>query len=617
MAKAPPDGASPRRNAEGERKAPRPNWRGFRSRLLLTHLGVALAVLAVVVIALDLAVRDRLFRQLLVELEHEAALVAEAVAGEPADMEAMDAFADRMGAALESRVTVVEPDGLLSGDSEVPLSELPAVESHAERPEVIEALSDGSAHAIRWSTTVRTRMVYVAQRAGGGRVVRVARSTDQVDAAVRRARYAVMGIGLAAAFLSAVFATAVSGILAQPVRAITGAARDMAGGNLARRIHLSRSDDLGELANALNDLAASFARAIAEVTEERNRLAGVLAGMIEGVLVVDATGRVALMNPSLREILGIQSDVSGSTVLEAVRSPDLHAAVSAVLAGEAPLARVLTLPGSGMRSEESARTIEARFSILRGEGDDTRIAGLVAVFHDITDLKRLEQVRKDFVANASHELKTPVAAILGASETLATGAANDPVAGPRFLEVIGRHATRLAALVDDLLDLSRLEARAGEAMTEVRPGDALARAAAAFRESAAAKRIDLRIEPLGDLPSVRGDPALMDRALTNLVQNAVRYTPAGGSVVLRAVQADGAMRFEVEDTGIGIPPQALPRIFERFYRVDPARSRELGGTGLGLAIVKHAVEAMGGAVAVRSVPDHGSTFSFTLPTWPA
>lgn len=602
----------------------RPHWRGFRGRLLLTHFAVALTVLAGVEIALDLAIREHLSRQLHVELAHEAALVAEAIAGTDGDIVAMDALADRMGTALDSRVTVVEADGSLSGDSDVPVAELPLVENHAQRPEVLEAVGGGSGSSTRWSTTVRKRMLYVARRADGGRVVRVARSTEQVDAAARSARYAVLVTGLVAAILSAILAATVSGALARPIRAVTRVAREMASGDLRRRILLRRGDELGELAEALNDLAASFARTIEEVTEERNRLAGVLAGMIEGVLVVDATGRVVLMNPSLREILGIQHDVSGSTVLEAVRSPDLHAAVSEVLAGGAPLSRVLTLPGSGVRSEDTdrnsdsggrARTIEARFSILRGEESDTRIAGLVAVFHDITDLKRLEQVRKDFVANASHELKTPVAAILGASETLALGAASDPVAGPRFLEVIGRHAARLAALVDDLLDLSRLEARAGEAMTEVRPADALARAAGAFRESAAAKRIDLRVEPAEDCPGVRGDPALMDRALTNLVQNAVRYTPAGGSVLLRAAQSDGAVRLEVVDTGIGIPPQALARIFERFYRVDPARSRELGGTGLGLAIVKHAVEAMGGTVAVRSVPDHGSTFSFTLPIW--
>jgi len=593
---------------------PRPRWRGFRGRLLLTHLAVALAVLAGVEIALDRAVRDRITNQLLDEMSREAALVVEAVSATPPDLPTMDALADRMGAALVSRVTIIEPGGRVSGESGVPLAELAAVENHGSRPEVLEATANGTGRAIRWSTTVRRRMLYVAKFSPDGRVVRVARSMEQVDSATSAARRAVLGFGLAAALFSAVLATTVSGALARPIRAVTEAARAMASGDLSRRITMRRSDELGDLADALNDLAASFARTIDEVTEERNRLAAVLAGMVEGVLVVDASGRVVLMNPSLREILDIQSDASGRTVLEAVRSPDLHEAVSAVLGGGAPLARVLTLPGSSARPD-GARTIEARFSVLRGERAEQRIAGLVAVFHDITDLKRLEQVRKDFVANASHELKTPVAAILGASETLIDGAANDPVAGPRFLDVIGRHAARLAALVDDLLDLSRLEARAGEAMSEVHPADALSRAAAAFKESAAAKRIELRIVPVKEGPGVRGDTALMDRALTNLVQNAVRYTPAGGTVILRAVRQDGAVRFEVEDTGIGIPPQALARIFERFYRVDPARSRELGGTGLGLAIVKHAVEAMGGTVAVRSVPDHGSTFSFTLQIW--
>ena len=282
-----------------------------------------------------------------------------------------------------------------------------------------------------------------------------------------------------------------------------------------------------------------------------------------------------------------------------------------MLGGKEPVGRMLTVHGP------PERTMEVRFSILRGgEAGTSAISGLIAVFHDITELKRLEQVRRDFVANASHELKTPVAAILGASETLVDGAADDPDAAPRFLDAIRRNATRLAALIEDLLDLSRMEAK-GQMMAPraVRAGEALARAAAAFKESADLKRIRIECVPADGVPAARGEPALLDRALLNLVQNAVRYTPEGGRVVLRAVPGDEHVRFEVEDTGIGIPPQALARIFERFYRVDPARSRALGGTGLGLAIVKHAVESMGGTVSVRSTPGHGSTFAFTLPIW--
>lgn len=415
-------------------------------------------------------------------------------------------------------------------------------------------------------------------------------------------------VAAAAAALTTVF---VSNAFARPVEDLTSMARTMASGNLEQRADLRRKDELGDLGRALENLGVSLARTIREVTSERNRIAGVLAGMVEGVLVVDSTGHIVLVNPSLREILGIPADVAGNTVLEAVRSADLHEAIDGVLGGKEPVGRMLTVHGP------PERTMEVRFSILRGgEAGSAAITGLVAVFHDVTELKRLEQVRRDFVANASHELKTPVAAILGASETLVAGAANDADAGPRFLDSIRRNASRLAALIEDLLDLSRMEARAGVlAPRAVRAGDALARAAAAFKDPAETKRIRIECVPADGVPAARGEPALLDRALHNLVQNAVRYTPEGGRVVLRARPDGDLIRFEVEDTGIGIPPQALPRIFERFYRVDPARSRALGGTGLGLAIVKHAVESMGGTVSVRSTPGHGSTFAFTLPIW--
>ncbi len=423
-----------------------------------------------------------------------------------------------------------------------------------------------------------------------------------------------LSAALVALVASAILSFAVSAALAQPLVELAQTARAMAQGELARRSDARSIDERGEVARALNDIAANFERAMREVSAERNRLAAVLAGMVEGVLVVDRTGRIVLANPSLREILGATADLTGHTVLEAIRSADLHDAVAGALRGDRPAPTSITASGT------PARTLEVRFSLLRESApphDAGSIAGLVAVFHDVTELKRLEQVRRDFVANASHELKTPIAAIVGASDTLAMGAADDAAARRSFLDVIARHASRLAALVQDLLDLSRIEAR--DAAEELKPlpvAAALARSVEPYREAASAKRLSIEVAAVAEGISVLADPTLLDRALANLVQNAVQYTPEGGRIAVRAVDAEGAVRFEIADTGIGIPAAALPRIFERFYRVDPARSRELGGTGLGLSIVKHAAEAMGGRVSVDSAPGRGSTFALTLRAAP-
>ncbi len=578
----------------------------IRARLVLTHLALVIAVVAGLEIVLFAGVRSRVRALFVEEMHGSAALIDQALAG--AQGEPLDETVDRFAHAIGSRVTIIAADGNVLADSDVPAERLASLESHADRPEVVEALRSGRGSSLRWSSTVKQDMLYAARRAPDGRVIRIARPAERVVGATRGAQRALLLLGALAVGAAVVLALAVSSRLARPLVSLTDAARVMAAGDLARRIESAGNDELAHLGAALNDLARSFGTTIDQVTAERNRLAGVLAGMVEGVLVVDAAGRVVMLNPSLRETFGIvQEDVAGRRVLEIARFAELHEWISSVLAGGEPLPKLLAIHAP------HERTMEVRFSILGNQ--DSRVAGLVAVFHDVTDLRRLEIVRRDFVANASHELKTPVAAILGASETLAGGALADKEAATRFLGVIERNATRLAALVEDLLDLSRLETRGGAELREVRPAEALAKSAAHFRDQAAEKSITLTIVDANGVDAVRGDPALIERALTNLVQNAVRYTPKNGRVALRAVQTGDSVRFEVEDNGIGIPPQALPRIFERFYRVDPARSRELGGTGLGLAIVKHAVESMGGTVDVTSEPGRGSTFSFTLPVW--
>ena len=579
----------------------------LRGRLLLAFAVVIATMLGVMEIAARGWLRGNLESQMLDDMRGAATLASESLPETTAPDLRWDAIADRAGAALGDRVTFVAPDGRVLGDSEVAAADLASVENHAARPEIADAVRTGDGRARRFSATIHRDLFYVAHRAPSGVVVRVARSAAQVDEALAASRHSALVAGAIAALLAGILAFVLAEALSRPVLEIAEAARAMAGG-FSRRIDVRRKDELGTLAGVLNGLAGGLARTIEEVTAERNRIAAVFAGMIEGVLVTDANARVVMVNPSLRELFGMRDEVAGRTPIEAVRSEELHRAIHEVLAGGRPGARTIEILGP------PERTLDVRFSVLRGD-DGAGIRGLVAVFHDVTEIRRLEHVRRDFVSNASHELKTPVAAILGASETLSGGALRDEAAGPRFVDLIARNAARLAALVEDLLDLSRLEAREGaDALRSVDTAEALTRAATTHRDAAAAKRITLTVES-ASAGAVRGDSALLDRALTNLVQNAVRYTPEGGRVVLRGKRIADRVRIEVEDTGIGIPSNALSRIFERFYRVDPARSRELGGTGLGLAIVKHAVETMGGEVSVESTPGKGSTFAVTLAAW--
>ena len=361
------------------------------------------------------------------------------------------------------------------------------------------------------------------------------------------------------------------------------------------------SDELGEIARAIDRLGEQLELRLREVIGEKEQLQAVLGSMAEGVLVLDPKGRIVLANRRLRELLGLQGDIEGRTPLEVLRNADLEQALAQAGAANAPLFREIELGG------RARRVLGIRAAPLRGE----KQGGVVAVFGDLTELRRLEVVRRDFVANASHELRTPLTAVQGFAETLASGKV--PAADrPRYLEIILQHARRLGSLVDDLLELSRIES----GKLELLPSDvplaavvdrALDSLSSLFEQRKISARRG-RMEPV----LVRADARALEQVLVNLLENAGKYTELGGRVEVRAESLGDMVRVSVEDTGIGIPEAHLARIFERFYRVDKARSRALGGTGLGLSIVRHLVESMGGQVSVDSTPGKGSIFHFTL-----
>jgi two-component system phosphate regulon sensor histidine kinase PhoR len=376
----------------------------------------------------------------------------------------------------------------------------------------------------------------------------------------------------------------------------------MTEGDLEVRTRLAGHDELSGLGQALDRLAGSLATTLGELRAERDLQGRILEAMHEGVVVVDRDGRIVLMNPALRSQLLLGADAIGKLLIETVRHAQLDTVVDHAREAPDDLPVEIELPGL------KPRRLLVQAAPLSGDDE-----GLLLVFVDVTELRRLESLRRDFVANASHELRTPIAAVRSATETLQTGALEDPVAANRFLDIIERNAQRLQSLVEDMLELSKLESNEFKLKRErVELQRIVPIVLALFRERAEKKGVRLAADLAFGLPAVEGDPRALEHVLSNLVDNAVKYCPSGTRIVVSAAADDARVRLVVADTGPGIPAEHLPRVFERFYRVDAGRSRELGGTGLGLSIVKHMVETMRGKVAVESAVGKGSTFIVSL-----
>jgi two-component system, OmpR family, phosphate regulon sensor histidine kinase PhoR len=409
-------------------------------------------------------------------------------------------------------------------------------------------------------------------------------------------------VGLAqAALVSSLWAHA----LTRNVRGITATARAMAAGDLGVRTPVLGGDELGDLGRALDQLARNLAAALDRLRREHDLLNRVVNGMREGVLLLDRQGRVVLANSALRDMLLLGPDVVGKMPLEVIRNAELKRTLDEAAASDD------TISGEIDLGDLKRRQLLVHAAALRGQPG----GGLLAVFVDMTDLRRLETIRRDFVANVSHELRTPIATVRSAAETLRGALASQPQMAAVFVEIIERQSERLQSLVEDLLDLARIESKQFRLTLEpISLAPIVDHIVSLFRERAEEKHIHLRAEVAGDLPLGRADQRALEQVLTNLLDNAVKYGTDGVSVTVRACRDADSLRVSVADTGAGIDQAHLPRLFERFYRVDPGRSRDVGGTGLGLSIVKHLVEAMDGRVGVESAPGRGTTFTFTLRT---
>lgn len=385
----------------------------------------------------------------------------------------------------------------------------------------------------------------------------------------------------------------------------------IASGRMPRPVTTSVGGQLGDLARGFNELAPQLEARLSRLEGDRQLLAAVLGGMTEGVIAVDARRRLLFANDAAGRLFGLGAGSVGRLVVELLRSPKVQEAVDATLTGDGPHRTELVVTGADARLAGSPRTLAVQGTPLPGSPPP----GAVLVFHDVTDLRRLERMRQDFVANASHELKTPLASIKAYTETLLDGALHDDDVNARFLGQIDEQADRLNRLIQDLLSLARIEAGASAFHhAPLRLGPVLRKIAEAHRSRAEAGGLLYETDlPPDDGPNVRADEEAVRQVLDNLIDNALKYTPEGGRVSVTCRVEAGRVGIDVADTGIGIPREDLPRVFERFYRVDKARSRELGGTGLGLSIVKHLVLTLGGKVIVESRVGQGSTFRVTLP----
>jgi signal transduction histidine kinase len=562
-------------------------------KLLASYLAIAAVAGGVLVLAADRALRHRLTAEARLELEREAQLLTAVAAG--ADRGGLDSLVHRLGGETGRRLTVINRRGVVIADSDFPADQLGTLENHATRPEFAAALGGHTGSDLRRSVSTGHWELKVAVPYRDG-AVRVSSPLPQVDALVRRAQGAVLlGAGVALA-VGILLAAGFSAGVARPLVQLRDAAQAIARGEHPP-IDARGRDEVGDLARALRTVDENLTTRLAELEHERAETAALIGSMVEAVIACDARGEVVTVNPAARELFGLAEAAVIPPVRELFRQRAALEAVEAALAGRTATAVEVAL---------DRRTVLLSGRALAG-------GGAVFVLHDVTDLKRLENVRRDFVANVSHELKTPLTVVRGYAETLLK---DEPAPDVRrgFLETMLANARRMQQLIDDLLDLSRIESGAWRPEpAEVALEPLVAEVWAALRERAEAAGLTFRTAVAPEAATVRADPEALRQVLSNLLDNAVHYTGAGGSIEVRAARDAAAVRIEVADTGVGIPGEHLPRIFERFYRVDPARSRELGGTGLGLAIVKHVVEAHGGRALAESRLGAGTTIRIEFP----
>jgi two-component system, OmpR family, phosphate regulon sensor histidine kinase PhoR len=567
-----------------------------RNRIFIKALAAFATVIAMATLIMDISIRRTWENS--VRSDNERLLVQNAqgfaLRIQNDRQHSLEQMAEEEARLTQTRVTIIGHDGTVLADSQ---ADPKTMENHAARPEVAAALAGQNGTSTRLSKTVGTEFLYVAVPSGGN-VARLAYPLADIRSHISDIRNTLLRSTVLALLFALALAIAVAQSVSKRLQRIVQFAEQVAAGDLSARIAEKSGDEIAQVAMALDRTARRLEENFAAVRESRSELEALLNSMKDGVIAVSPEMKVLWANEAIAGIVHRPVRM-GTSVTELVRHPDFLSIVRAALQ-------------SKQRTSTIAASLAGRgsFSITAEPLPD---GGVVSVLHDISEIERVEKTRRDFIANVSHELRTPLTSIRGYAETLLDSEQIGNGNAREFLQVIRRNAERMSRLTEDLLVLARVES--GEEKLDLRPHSArvlVAEAVSSMLENARAAGVELSIAPVPDA-QVMADSYAVHQVFANLVSNALRYAPSGKKVVLGAAEQPGTVEFYVQDFGPGVASEHLPRIFERFYRVDKARSRETGGTGLGLAIVKHIVLNHGGAVRVESTVGHGSTFFFTLP----
>jgi two-component system phosphate regulon sensor histidine kinase PhoR len=585
--------------------------RSIRWRIAVPYVVLVLLVMLGLDAYLSSIIRESYLDRLDAQLTDAARLIIDAVT--PA-MEnntgkgSIDNSAHYYASLLDMRVTVIAPDGTVLGESEEPSVQL---DNHLTRPEIAQALAKGKGSSIRLSNTLNIQMYYLAVLVKPGQqtlgIVRVALPIQQVDASISHLQGIIMGASAVAAVLTILMAALIAVRIAIPLRELTQTVNNMSlnslkGQRLTSALIPRHTDEVGQLTEAFNNLAVQLQSQIDDLEAERNKLAAVLHEMTDGVLIIDPKGKVQMLNAAAENMFGIHLEAAvGHSVAETIR-----------------YYQIVDLWQRCQETGEAQSTIlEIIDKKLYLQGVATPLGrshsgSILLLFQNLTRLRQLETVRRDFISNISHELRTPLASLKALTETLQDGALDDPPAARRFLERIETEVDSMSLMVAELLELSRIESgRVPLKLESTRPFDILNSAVERLRMQAERAGLILTLDCAQDLPLVLADLPRMEQVTVNLLHNAIKFTPSGGHIEVSAQGQNDHVVFSVKDNGIGIPSSDLPRIFERFYKAD--RGRATGGTGLGLSISRHLVDAHGGKIWVESVEGKGSSFYYSIP----
>ncbi len=584
----------------------------FRSRIIWSYILLIIIPFVFVAILLDRKLEEGALADIRTSLIKQAYLIESLVKKEDllnTGRPRLEQLIKDVSSKIKSRVTLIDKLGVVFADSEKSAAEVPAMENHAGRTEVKTAFSGSIGEDIRYSRTLKIDMLYIALPIkvdqGVAGVIRLALPLEQVQRILGTTRQTIFFSLLFALALAFMIGSLLSRSIIKPLNRIIYVSRKFAQGDFNHQLYQNSQDEIGELALTLNAMAEDIQNKIRELEIKNQQLRNVFQSMIEGIIVADKTTAIVTVNEAIERMFGVSAkDIEGKIFLEAIPNNDIAEIINQVLKSGQLLTKELSIvwPVNRIFQLNASPIFQNK-----------EVTGCLLVMHDVTEIRKLERVRSDFVANVSHELKTPLTSIKGFVETLIEGALEDKENARHFLQIIQEHTDRLNNLINDLLDLSYLESKGirleSQSFELKKPVEKIL---GGFRVQIQKKSLDVKNE-IPPRISLKADLAKIEQVFTNILDNAIKFNREKGSIRIYSQELDGKIKVIVEDSGPGIPPIDLPRIFERFYRVDKARSREMGGTGLGLAIVKHIVDLHGGTVGVESTEGLGSKFWFILP----